>query len=50
MNEKNISELLDIIEAILTKKHIDKIDFLKQKEIFLSHMDLLMDYSASYVQ
>jgi predicted DnaQ family exonuclease/DinG family helicase len=50
MNEKNISELLDIIESILTKKHIDKIKFLKQKEIFLSHLDLLMDYSASYVQ
>jgi len=50
LNEKNISELLDIIESILTKKNIDKIAFLKQKEIFLSHLDLLMDYSASYVQ
>ncbi|MCP4524001.1 MAG: DEAD/DEAH box helicase [Candidatus Gracilibacteria bacterium] len=50
INEKNTSELFDIIETILNKKHIDKFDFLKQKEIFLSHMDLLVDYSASYVQ
>lgn len=50
MNEKNISELLSVIESILTKIHIDKVIFLKHKEIFLSHFDLLMDYSASYVQ
>jgi Rad3-related DNA helicase len=50
MNEKNISELFDIIEAILIKKNIDKIGFLKQKELFLSKLDLLMDYSASYVE
>lgn len=50
MNEKNISELFDIIEAILIKKNIDKIEFLKIKELFLSKLDLLMDYSASYVE
>jgi Rad3-related DNA helicase len=50
MNEKNISELFDIIEAILIKKNIDKIEFLKLKELFLSKLDLLMDYSASYVE
>jgi Rad3-related DNA helicase len=50
MNEKNISELFDIIEAILIKKNIDKIEFLKNKESFLSKLDLLMDYSASYVE
>lgn len=50
MNEKNILELFDIIEAILIKKNIDKIEFLKHKESFLSNLDLLMDYSASYVE
>jgi hypothetical protein len=50
MNEKNISELFDIIEAILIKKNIDKIEFIKTKESFLSKLDLLMDYSASYVE
>ncbi len=50
MNEKNISELFDIIEGILIKKNIDKIGFLKNKESFLSQLDLLMDYSASYVE
>ena len=33
-----------------TIKNIDKIEFLKIKEQFLSKLDLLMDYSASYVE
>ncbi len=50
MNEKSISELFDIIENILKKKQIETFQFLKQKELFLSHMDLLIDFAASYVQ
>ncbi|MGB2110423.1 MAG: DEAD/DEAH box helicase [Patescibacteria group bacterium] len=50
INEKSVKDIFDVIENILTKKSIKKIDFITQKETFLSSMDILMDYCASYVE
>ncbi len=50
VNENSVKEIFDVVEKILTKKNIKKIDFLNQKETFLSSMDILMDYCASYVE
>ena len=50
INEKSVKDIFDVVENILTKKNIKKIDFINQKETFLSSMDILMDYCASYVE
>lgn len=50
VNENWVKEIFDIIENILTKKKIAKIDFLNLKEQFLWSMDILMDYCASYIE
>lgn len=47
--EKSLKEIFDTIEKILIKANINKIEFLKLKEQFFNHIDLVMDYGASYI-
>lgn len=44
-----VSEQLDTIESILTKKKIAKIEFLKQKEALLSRLDIIEEYATDYL-
>lgn len=50
VNENSLREIFSVIENILTKKSIKKLDFVTHKDTFFSSMDILMDYCASYLE